>query len=553
MGCVPPLVRTPSEDDRLRCQKVFDLFDTNKDGFIGANEFRKLVNYPELQSSQRDKMTEAEIDQTLKQLDTSKDGKISFEEFLQWWSNSLEEDPEEKSALSQIPIIRKNIKSETFLQNFTRFGFKETFYCTLCFEYQLASEESFQLQGCNHRYCLDCLQGYVANAVNNGQVVLTCFHDKPKSAAADSGLCGANFTESDMLKLLDEEGKKKYEKFKLNKDDSNHRQCSKCDTSQLGNPSKPDMVCNNCQHRYCFFHGDSHPNSDCTEYERVNAVELKKTNDVISEKCKKCPECTSPILKSGGCNHMKCPSCRCSFCWLCMTVIDDSPFPAHFKFDPKNPTNTCVGRQMEENTRTNYFLGHVTGWRKVCLIFTFACTIIGLLFIALPVAFAFTVLDFVLRGACYVKDFLRLRSDPAYNQTRCCTFIWTKVKHCFWIGIQGVCIVLILLPPFLCWCACVHACGCLPSQNSEEDFEGLETVNGQPTGDYVAPPSETFSVSCHPHPLRNDLPFSNWRCDGENCLSGLNVSGAANSSSIRYRCRECDYDLCDVCYLASVA
>ena len=31
----------------------------------------------------------------------------------------LEEDPEEKSALSQIPIIRKNIKSETFLQNFT--------------------------------------------------------------------------------------------------------------------------------------------------------------------------------------------------------------------------------------------------------------------------------------------------------------------------------------------------------------------------------------------------------------------------------------------------
>jgi hypothetical protein len=31
-----------------------------------------------------------------------------------------------------------------------------------------------------------------------------------------------------------------------------------------------------------------------------------------------CPRCASPILKEGGCNHMRCGRCRVEFCWACM-------------------------------------------------------------------------------------------------------------------------------------------------------------------------------------------------------------------------------------------
>ena len=31
-----------------------------------------------------------------------------------------------------------------------------------------------------------------------------------------------------------------------------------------------------------------------------------------------CPRCASPIMKDGGCNHVKCAKCRADFCWACM-------------------------------------------------------------------------------------------------------------------------------------------------------------------------------------------------------------------------------------------
>ncbi|KAL9181386.1 hypothetical protein ACHAXT_010191 [Thalassiosira profunda] len=31
-----------------------------------------------------------------------------------------------------------------------------------------------------------------------------------------------------------------------------------------------------------------------------------------------CPGCSSPIMKDGGCNHVKCGRCRVEFCWGCM-------------------------------------------------------------------------------------------------------------------------------------------------------------------------------------------------------------------------------------------
>ena len=37
-----------------------------------------------------------------------------------------------------------------------------------------------------------------------------------------------------------------------------------------------------------------------------------------SSNTRPCPGCSSPILKDGGCNHVKCGKCKLDFCWGCM-------------------------------------------------------------------------------------------------------------------------------------------------------------------------------------------------------------------------------------------
>eukprot|EP00956_Cyclotella_meneghiniana_P029554 scaffold71988_cov47-Cyclotella_meneghiniana.AAC.5 len=46
-----------------------------------------------------------------------------------------------------------------------------------------------------------------------------------------------------------------------------------------------------------------------------SATKNWKTNNT-----RPCPSCSSPILKDGGCNHVRCGKCRANFCWACMRL-----------------------------------------------------------------------------------------------------------------------------------------------------------------------------------------------------------------------------------------
>jgi hypothetical protein len=45
-----------------------------------------------------------------------------------------------------------------------------------------------------------------------------------------------------------------------------------------------------------------------------------KTSKWMQSHTLPCPSCSVPIVKSGGCNHMRCSHCRASFCWACMQL-----------------------------------------------------------------------------------------------------------------------------------------------------------------------------------------------------------------------------------------
>ncbi|XP_008292057.1 E3 ubiquitin-protein ligase parkin [Stegastes partitus] len=38
---------------------------------------------------------------------------------------------------------------------------------------------------------------------------------------------------------------------------------------------------------------------------------------LIQESTKRCPQCSVPVERNGGCMHMQCPRCRMEWCWLC--------------------------------------------------------------------------------------------------------------------------------------------------------------------------------------------------------------------------------------------
>mmetsp|Transcript_11045 Transcript_11045/g.11140 ORF Transcript_11045/g.11140 Transcript_11045/m.11140 type:complete len:109 (+) Transcript_11045:337-663(+) len=60
-------------------RKAFKAFDLDGSGYIDSNELAEVSK--ELGKA----LDSAELDECLKDLDQNKDGKISYEEFSQWW------------------------------------------------------------------------------------------------------------------------------------------------------------------------------------------------------------------------------------------------------------------------------------------------------------------------------------------------------------------------------------------------------------------------------------------------------------------------------------
>jgi hypothetical protein len=51
----------------------------------------------------------------------------------------------------------------------------------------------------------------------------------------------------------------------------------------------------------------AHPNSTCQEYAKTlkgKAKEVKQSEALIRNQCRKCPHCNADTFKNGGCNHM---------------------------------------------------------------------------------------------------------------------------------------------------------------------------------------------------------------------------------------------------------
>ena len=119
-------------------------------------------------------------------------------------------------------------------------------------------------------------------------------------------------------------------------------------------PSVPVVKCVECDSEFCFFHSNAHVGQTCEQYEeRIKEEEKKVTIYLETIGTKQCPSCGAHIERDGGCNHVKCGHCGTCFCWLCLTIVDDSTFPSHFQWWN---LRGCPNLQLHEGEDPSQFI-----------------------------------------------------------------------------------------------------------------------------------------------------------------------------------------------------
>merc|ERR1711916_325708 len=74
--------------------------------------------------------------------------------------------------------------------------------------------------------------------------------------------------------------------------------------------------CEACEEVCPFCHQAAHAKK-CAAQRLFERAERTHQVWVAASKSKRCPRCKTPIIKNGGCSHMKCMHCKHEFCWLC--------------------------------------------------------------------------------------------------------------------------------------------------------------------------------------------------------------------------------------------
>ncbi len=192
---------------RKLCHRAFDSFDTDHNGFIDLVEFRRMVQFPDLQSPQQAKLSDQDVARAVQAIASF--NHISFEDFYQWISNPNElKIPElSREAELQLTHIRAQLQDQSFEENLTTFGLRPTFYCQVCFEHVLddgREVEVLKLRNCGHKFCRECIAGFFGSQVINANVYLQCFADtRVTSSPADAPTtCHTDIAHEDILLAL---------------------------------------------------------------------------------------------------------------------------------------------------------------------------------------------------------------------------------------------------------------------------------------------------------------------------------------------------------------
>lgn len=172
-----------------------------------------------------------------------------------------------------------------------------------------------------HRFCRDCLRGYIDSHLGDGNASATCMLD-----ASDK--CGGCYSMTVLQVVLDREALQRMQEQmqfaqvkQLASTLDHFHVCPFCQRYGLQALNIRDASCEVCDRQWCIkCRQESHPqNVPCEklrnldpDFVRARVEEL--VNDALMHTC---PSCHVKYIKEDGCNLMTCPQCRGYSCYIC--------------------------------------------------------------------------------------------------------------------------------------------------------------------------------------------------------------------------------------------
>jgi hypothetical protein len=216
----------------------------------------------------------------------------------------------------------------------------------------------------------------------------------------------------------------------LPEDDTSSSLCSLSSTEESlkqtqKTPITPIVNCLECGTEFCYFHSNAHPSRTCEEYEKELEQKDEKSAEYLRKHSKCCPKCGMNVQKIEGCNQMQCPKCQTYFCWLCLAIVDDGMFPAHFQWWN---ISGCPNLQMHEEEDLSP--------RAMCL--TRVVSLIQIIIIGVP-SLALTCVTVMICPCCFFGESQQLADQ--------------RMQRCF--SMWGNMLTACLLAPFIFACAVI--------------------------------------------------------------------------------------------------
>mmetsp|Transcript_2590 Transcript_2590/g.2897 ORF Transcript_2590/g.2897 Transcript_2590/m.2897 type:complete len:512 (+) Transcript_2590:112-1647(+) len=242
---------------------------------------------------------------------------------------------------------------------------KKKMCCPICLD-DVLGKDTFALS-CGHRNCKNCWREYLELRITGTTDVTFTKCPAPK--------CNELTHDRAFKKLVSKEMYKRYRKklyCSIVEDNPLVKYCPapRCNCSiKVERKNRREPVSCSCGFKFCFQCADSdvgdHTPATCLDVEKWQEKALDESENVkwLIANTKKCPKCSSPIEKNGGCMHMTCRKeaggCSYEFCWLCRGPwtehgAETGGYYACNKYDASKAKDEDVGAQKIKTELDKY-------------------------------------------------------------------------------------------------------------------------------------------------------------------------------------------------------
>ncbi|GKV03754.1 hypothetical protein SLEP1_g16003 [Rubroshorea leprosula] len=190
-----------------------------------------------------------------------------------------------------------------------------TFVCEICTE-RKELVDSFNVKGCVHFYCIECIVGYVTAKLDDNVLRIGC------PAIACEGVLEPEYCRP----ILTDEQFNRWgnalcesvfigsEKFYCP-----YHDCSALLINDTNGVVISVSTCPFCSRRFCVQCKVAwHSGIDCKKFQKLKKLggDAMLKDLAQRKKWQPCPKCKSYVEKKDGCDYIKC-RCECAFCYKC--------------------------------------------------------------------------------------------------------------------------------------------------------------------------------------------------------------------------------------------